>query len=70
MKLRHKETGEIVEARSFNSAGMICIYYENKADGVGRKDCFKTLAKLNEKWEDYKSKEPLIKDKGIVSEVE
>lgn len=66
MKLRNKKTGEIVEAESCNStSGMIGIYYEEKDGSIGTKDCFETLAELNEEWEDYAPKEPLIKDEKI-----
>lgn len=66
MKLRNKKTGEIVEAESYNSAtGMFCIFYENKDGQLGTKDCFESLAELNEEWEDYKPTEPLIKDEKI-----
>lgn len=64
MKLRNKETGEIVEAKSCDSVtGMFCIYYEEYGGQVGTRNCFETLAELNEEWEDYKPAEPLIKDK-------
>lgn len=57
MKLRNKKTGEIVEAESCNSTtGMIGLYYVDKDDKVGTKDCFETLAELNEEWEDYKER--------------
>lgn len=66
MKLRNKKTGEVVEAESCNSAtGMIGIFYETEDGQVGTKDCFETLAELNEEWEDYKPAEPLIKDEKI-----
>lgn len=66
MKLRNKKTGEIVEAESCNSTtGAIGIYYEEKDGSVGTKDCFYSLAELNEEWEDYKPIEPLIKDEKV-----
>lgn len=66
MKLRNKKTGEIVDAESCNSTtGAIGIYYEEKDGSVGTKDCFYSLAELNEEWEDYKPKEPLIKNENI-----
>lgn len=68
MKLRNKKTGEIVEAESCNTTtGMIGIFYHNEKGilTLGSKDCFETLAELNEEWEDYKPAEPLIKDEKI-----
>ena len=58
MKLRNKKTGEIGEPR--------VAYQEIYVDTTEHKTyCYKTIAELNEKWEDYKPKEPLIKDKEI-----
>ncbi len=68
MKLRNKKTGEIVEAESCNTTtGMIGIFYHNEKGilTLGSKDCFETLADLNEEWEDYKPAEPLIKDEKV-----
>lgn len=67
MKLRNKKTGEIVEAKSFNSGtGSICIYYEEYDGGIGTRECFETLAELNEEWEDAEQNETkryrLLKD--------
>jgi len=54
MKLRNKKTGEIIEAESCNNTGgCISIYYEEKDGQIGTKDCFNSLAELNEEWEDY-----------------
>lgn len=49
MKLRNKKTGEII--KSFDS------YFWD--------DRYSSLAELNEEWEDYTPKEPLIKDEKI-----
>lgn len=60
MKLRNKKTGKIVECE--------CItIFEPIYDKVLGKsvDEFYTLAELNENWEDYEPKEPLIKDEKI-----
>ena len=59
MKLRNKKTGEIVTK--------IDVSQDNESIWVfGSKPCiYTTLAKLNETWEDYESKEPLIKDEKI-----
>ena len=64
MKLRNKKTGEIVEPLS---SGPIDLYfYLNKYEEneVDRKT-YQSLAELNNDWEDYEPKEPLIKDKKI-----
>lgn len=61
MKLRNKKTGEIIDK--------ICIHvcsfdvYGNECKEI----CTETrsLEKVLETWEDYKPKEPLIKDKKI-----
>ena len=61
MKLRNKKTGEIVDAWSF--------YYGDKSislkyftdDGQVNLEYY-SLSELNDEWEDYKPKEPLIKD--------
>ena len=59
MKLRNKKTGEIRElivreddAKLYDDSG---VFYKM----VG------SLAELNEEWEDYEPKEPLIKDEKI-----
>lgn len=59
MKLRNKKTGEIRElivreddARLYDDSGTFYIMVDS-------------LAELNEKWEDYKPVEPLIKDEKI-----
>lgn len=54
MKLRNKKTGEIVEG------GFIMTYYDAI---VGNPQ--KSLAELNEEWEDYKPTESLIKDEKV-----
>ena len=58
MKLRNKKTGEVGEIR-----------YENHALYIDTDEGFtywiRTIAELNEEWEDYKPKEPLIKDEKI-----
>lgn len=63
MKLRSKKTGEIIEACEIMidepSVKVMGI------DSVNRKGCYKSIAELNEEWEDYKPAEPLIKDEKI-----
>lgn len=61
MKLRNKKTGKIVELDH------ISIHY-NRPEEWGQQPCSTwdhSLAELNEEWEDYKPKEPLIKDEKI-----
>lgn len=56
MKLRNKKTGEIKEYYS------VAIFENALGDGLG--EC-RTLTELNDEWEDYEPKEPLIKDERI-----
>lgn len=53
MKLRNKKTGEVEECEAITVQTNIRI------------DDYSSLAELNEKWEDYEPKEPLIKDEKI-----
>ena len=65
MKFRNKKTGEVFE--SFRRGGPIDLYfYLNKYEEneVDRKT-YQSLAELNDEWEDYAPKEPLIKDEKI-----
>ena len=65
MKLRNKKTGEVVEA--FEGGPVDLYFYPNEhkeKDMVDRKT-YQSLAELNQDWEDYKPKEPLIKDEKI-----
>ena len=69
MKLKNKKTGEI-EYLLFNSypvSGDIVLEYydENSESGYSEYCRYKTLAELNEEWEDYKPAEPLIKDEKV-----
>ena len=69
MKLRNKKTGEI-EYLLFNSypvsGDIVLEYYDENAESGYSEYCrYKTLAELNEEWEDYKPAEPLIKDEKI-----
>lgn len=68
MKLRNKKTGEIVDL----SEGFIKDTYNGefiqiKPVAILNKECYLygSLAELNEEWEDYKPKEPLIKDEEV-----
>lgn len=56
MKLRNKKTGEIQNPNS------IVITDDSEKDGVF---VFRSIEQLVEEYEDYKPKEPLIKDKEI-----
>lgn len=56
MKLRNKRTGEVVV--EVNKIGLVWNRFGMPAD-IGQYD---SLAELNEEWEDYTPKEPLIKD--------
>lgn len=65
MKIRNKKTGEVFE--SFKRGGPIDLYfYINKYEEneVDRKT-YQSLSELNDEWEDYEPKEPLIKDEKI-----
>lgn len=56
MKLRNRKTGEIV-----NTENIGCTDAETGEPLYS----YNSLAELNEEWEDYKPKEPLIRDKQI-----
>jgi hypothetical protein len=59
MKLRNKKTGEVVV--EVNKIGLVWNRFGMPAE-IGQYD---SLAELNEEWEDYEPKEPLIKDEKI-----
>lgn len=71
MKLRNKKTGEIVNAIFYAPIGQYEITVwddENYLDPSchnGRLGVYKSIAELNEEWEDYTPAEPLIKDEKI-----
>lgn len=65
MKLKNKKTGEVVE--SFKGGPIDLYFYPNEhkgGDDIERKT-YQSLAELNDEWEDYAPKEPLIKDEKI-----
>lgn len=64
MKLRNKKTGELVDAWSFydGNESVNLKYFTN--DGQVNLE-YNSLAELNDEWEDYEPKEPLIKDEKI-----
>lgn len=59
MKLRNKKTGHIAEVLTDTIEVNVLIGRENLYG------YYSSLADLNEEWEDYKPKEPLIKDEKI-----
>lgn len=59
MKLRNKKTGEVVV--EINKIGLVWNKYGMPAE-IGQ---YNSIAELNEEWEDYVPKEPLIKDEKI-----
>ena len=61
MKLRNKKTGRIVECKNivFAHCNAFALDFEQYSPNVN------SLAELNEEWEDYEPKEPLIKDEKI-----
>ena len=61
MKLRNKKTGRIVECKNivFAHYNAFALDWEQYTPNVN------SLAELNEEWEDYEPKEPLIEDEKI-----
>lgn len=57
MKLRNKRTGEIVERVDITIREVGVVFNNDET--------YNSLAELSEEWEDYTSKEPLIKDEKI-----
>ena len=65
MKLRNKKTGEIADLDDWTLTGANDrITVESDHDTTKIFD-YNSLAELNEEWEDYEPKEPLIKDEKI-----
>lgn len=60
MRLRNKKTGKITEIEEVN-----LIVHDDKCDCYESFAEYHSLAGLNADWEDYKPKEPLIKDEKI-----
>lgn len=58
MKLINKKTGEIIDGGDY-----LNVY--DDLDHQGKSWHYNSLAELNEDWEDYVSKEPLIKDEKV-----
>lgn len=67
MKLRNKNTGEVWDIPKMRQP--TCqeddISFFAIRGGDGKLFSYHSLAELNEEWEDYKPKEPLIKDAGM-----
>lgn len=57
MKLRNKKSGEIVERVDITIREVNVVFNNDET--------YNSLAELNEEWEDYRPKEPLIKDEKI-----
>lgn len=66
MKLRNKKTGGIIDLDEWTVyTDADCFSIENDCDATVKSYRYRTLAKLNEEWEDYEPAEPLIKDEKI-----
>lgn len=70
MKLRNKKTGEIVTigqepGDDFDGVGLMLWFNHVEGSELDDHKIYDSLAKLNEEWEDYNPKEPLIKDEKI-----
>ena len=65
MRLRNKKTGEVVEA--FEGGPIDLYFYLNGHKGGNEFDrkTYQSLSELNDEWEDYEPKEPLIKDEKV-----
>ena len=65
MRLRNKKTGEVVEA--FEGGPIDLYFYLNGHKGGNEFDrkTYQSLSELNDEWEDYVQKEPLIKDEKV-----
>ena len=65
MLLRNKKTGEVFE--SFKRGPIDLYFYPNEHKGGDdiERETYQSLAELNDEWEDYAPKEPLIKDEKI-----
>lgn len=69
MKLRNKNTGQIIETCKIidNAFGSIVMLTLNEDERYLYE--YASLSELNTEWEDYKPKEPLIKDEKICKAV-
>jgi hypothetical protein len=69
MKLRNKKTSEVydvlISAYGISGDVAVSVMDGNAKSGYEDLGRYKTLAELNEEWEDYTPAEPLIKDEKI-----
>ena len=67
MRLRNKKTGDIWEIPKmrYPTAQEDDISFFAMLGTKGELFCYRSIAELNEEWEDYKPAEPLIKDEKI-----
>lgn len=65
MKLRNKKTGEVDDFVFEVITNRIDLYRRVGSSDTKNIWKYNTLAELNEEWEDYAPKEPLIKDEKI-----
>ena len=73
MKLHNKKTGEIVDVESLGHEDslkekygyQVTLSWKTEYDNLSQCKDYNSLAEINEEWEDYTPKEPLIKDEKI-----
>jgi hypothetical protein len=73
MKLRNKKTGKIVDVESLGHDDslkekfgyQVTLSWKTEYENLSQCKDYTSLAELNEEWEDYTPKEPLIKDDKI-----
>jgi hypothetical protein len=69
MKLRNKKTSEVydvlISAYGISGDVAVSVMDGNAKSGYADLGRYKTLAELNEEWEDYEPAGPLIKDEKI-----
>lgn len=66
MKLRNKKTGEVTRDEDWDFVGLV-LKVNHTDDSIEMDDRieYRSLAELNEEWEDYSPAEPLIKDEKV-----
>ena len=63
MKLRNKKTGEITRDDDWDFVGLVLkVNHVDDTIEMDDKIEYRSLAELNEEWEDYKPVEPIIED--------
>lgn len=69
MKLRNKKNGKVVDAKSaaggYDGGGQIILTTHGKDGEILDARHYDTLAEINDEWEDYVPKEPLVDDEKI-----